>query len=133
MCYICYVVYTYIRMYQTFEFIIWDIFKILNEFEFNYIFFIQLANNTYVHCIELFGSSNNKIKNCIEVVIKQITFVPFINRVNDTLVLGRGGANIKWASSITRRVMESDTDECSDVLTHNIEAGIQVSRNVYGQ
>ena len=120
-------------MYQTFTFIICDIFKLLNEFEFNYIFFIQLANNTYVHCIELFGSSNNKIKNCIEVVIKQITFVPFVSRVNDTLVLGRGGANIKWASSITRRVMESDTNECSDVITHNIEAGIQVSRHVYGQ
>ena len=68
--------------------------------------------------------------------------VPFVRRVNNTLVFGKGGANIEWASSITRRVMESDTDECvmdptneecSDVLTHNIEAGIQVSRNVYGQ
>ena len=57
--------------------------------------------------------------------------VQFLNRVNDTLVLGRGGANIKWASSITRRVMESDTDECPDVLTHNIEAGIQVSIYIY--
>ena len=55
--------------------------------------------------------------------------VPFVRRVNNTLVFGKGGANIEWASSITRRVME----ECSDVLTHNIEAGIQVSRNVYGQ
>ena len=65
--------------------------------------------------------------------------VPFVRRVNIALILngtvifGKGGANIEWASSITRRVMESDTDECSDVLTHNIEAGIQVSRNVYGQ
>ena len=59
--------------------------------------------------------------------------VPFVSRGNNALIFGKGGANIEWASTITRRVMEPANEDCSDVLTHNIEAGIQVSRNVYGQ